>query len=198
MKDWEVRLHHLIGRKSHINNALNQALRLEAAKAVDKPQARSKGYGPHGNMVANVQMPQDWTTHMLAVQWHQSSERTANKDVTRPTKTREINESRHEEGVTAIITITFYFTLMILAMGSGWQYNRQGLDKEQAIPCAINTRASVTITRPDITAVLPKKKLSLLYILHVGNPPYPGVGASRSDSVAECTTNLGVHCKDQR
>jgi hypothetical protein len=51
-----VRLDCLTGSDSPINNALNQVLRLEVAKAVAVPQAR---YGYNGNMTISVQMPQD-------------------------------------------------------------------------------------------------------------------------------------------
>jgi hypothetical protein len=111
MKDWKVRLHCLIGSDNPINNALNQALRLEVAKAVAVPQARIKGYGPNGNITTSVQTPQDWTLHKLAVWGCQSSERTVNIDMTRLTRTGKTNKSWREEGVTDI-TIISHFLLM--------------------------------------------------------------------------------------
>jgi hypothetical protein len=69
VKDWDVKQYLLIGSERSLNEALNQALKLETVKIAQHHQHhwRSKGWTYYENMVTSNQTLQDWTTHMMAV-----------------------------------------------------------------------------------------------------------------------------------
>jgi hypothetical protein len=65
-----------MGSNKLLNEALNQALKLQAVKAAARPpMSGKKDHSPYGNMVATSQVPQEWMTCMLAVRECQSSKK---------------------------------------------------------------------------------------------------------------------------
>lgn len=79
------------------------------------------------------------------------------------TETRETNWSWKKEGIAGILHVPHHFTLDMLAERGDNSLNTEGWIG--GIPClvTIDTRASVTTARPDITSGLTER--SWLYIL---------------------------------
>jgi hypothetical protein len=73
VKDWDIKQHLLMGGERSLNEALNQALKPEAAEVAARPPAKvqeERTGALNENMVTSNQVPQNWTTHMLAAWRH--------------------------------------------------------------------------------------------------------------------------------
>jgi hypothetical protein len=62
----EVKKHLSMSRDRSLNEAFNQALKLQVAKTAARPPATSNE-NPHGNAAATSRALQEWATEMLAV-----------------------------------------------------------------------------------------------------------------------------------
>lgn len=77
-------------------------------------------------------------------------------------ETQEINRRKWEERTTALL---LHFTLNMLVKMSNDSLNTEGQTGDKLCLVTIDTRVSVTTARPNIAAGLPKRKLSIPYIL---------------------------------
>lgn len=94
-----------MGSERWLTEALNQTLKLGAAKGAARPPIRL--WGIRAEAPTEMQLLQDWTTHMLVVCERHSSQRTVNScgmeglPSGRLTGTQETSKSRHKEGLLA-------------------------------------------------------------------------------------------------
>jgi hypothetical protein len=100
---------------------------------------------------------------------HQSSQKRVSTETwqeglpdRRPTRTQEMSWSQCKEGTSIIILTPLFHT-----QWSNNSLNAAGWTGDKPCLMTINTRASVTITRPDITAGLPKRKPSRPYVMQM-------------------------------
>jgi ribosomal protein L34E len=159
MRDRKVKEHLLLGGACTLNDALNQAVNLEAAKATARLREVTTvptGRPPTPPERRRNERPVCWECGRRLHFWKECKQRP-------PSRTR--------IGVPEPSIKSPRYAVMVIAE---WAKGSLIADcREQEKPCrvTIDTGASATVARPDVVAGLPERELSQPYVLQTASRP---------------------------
>jgi hypothetical protein len=167
IRDREVKQYLLMGGDRTLNEALNRAVKLEAAKAAAWTTARLQevtrvptGRPPTPLERRRNERPLCWQCGKSGYFWRDCRQRPPGETGQDPRTRRRVSEPSIEPPRYAVKVLAEWAEGSLLA--DGWVQEK---------PCrvTIDTEASATVARPDVVAGLPERELSQPYVLQTAS-----------------------------